>query len=98
VQVGGVRICVTQVGGVGDEGVGDETMDLYSEIEATVGPDFYVGHQGSSGIHVPWWTAANENGSGGSPWTCIAPGVGYPTGWQHPAIVWPGRVKALYSR
>jgi len=22
------------------------------------------------------------------PWTCVAPGIGYPEGWQHPGIVW----------
>ena len=33
--------------------------------------------------------AADENGPGGHPWTCIAPGIGYPSGWQDPAAVWP---------
>jgi hypothetical protein len=37
-----------------------------------------------------WFCAADENGPGGHPWTCIAPGIGYPSGWQDPAIVWPG--------
>ncbi len=26
--------------------------------------------------------AADLNGPGGCPFTCIAPGIGYPTGWQ----------------
>jgi hypothetical protein len=32
---------------------------------------------------------ADEDGPRGHPWTCIAPGQGYPSGWQDPAIVWP---------
>jgi hypothetical protein len=38
--------------------------------------------------------AADENGPGGHPWTCIAPGIGYPSGWQHPSVIWPD-AKAL---
>jgi hypothetical protein len=30
-----------------------------------------------------------QGGAGGCPWTCIAPGIGYPTGWQHPSVVFP---------
>jgi hypothetical protein len=41
------------------------------------------------GITADWFCAADENGPGGHPWTCIAPGMGYPSGWQDPAIVWP---------
>jgi len=31
---------------------------------------------------------ADENGPGGHPWTNIAPGIGYPTGWHNPRVVW----------
>ena len=36
-----------------------------------------------------WWVCADENGPGGHPWTCIAPGVGYPTGWNPVTVVFP---------
>jgi hypothetical protein len=29
-----------------------------------------------------------RDGPGGHPWTCIAPGIGYPSGWQDPSVVW----------
>jgi len=52
--------------------------------EFTVGywPDFY---------HAPaeWFCCADENGPGGFPWTCIAPGIGYETGWHHVNVVFP---------
>lgn len=49
-----------------------------------------------SGITVGYWAeqatdvyvAADEDGPGGHPWTNIAPGTGYPSGWQHPNTVW----------
>jgi hypothetical protein len=35
-----------------------------------------------------WFMATDENGFGnGCPRTNIAPGIGYPTGWQHPNVV-----------
>lgn len=35
-----------------------------------------------------WFVVTDENGPGnGCPRTNIAPGIGYPTGWQHPNIV-----------
>jgi len=46
---------------------------------------------------VGYWTefcccelyiCADENGSGGCPWTCIAPGIGFPTGWHPVYDVW----------
>jgi hypothetical protein len=41
----------------------------------------WPGHQG-------WYLGADEDGPGlGSPRTKIAPGLGYPTGWNHPVIV-----------
>jgi hypothetical protein len=35
-----------------------------------------------------WYCAADLDGPPGHPWTCIAPGIGYPSGWQDPSIVW----------
>jgi hypothetical protein len=39
---------------------------------------------------IDYFFAADENGPRGHPWTCIAPGIGYPSGWQDPSLVWPG--------
>lgn len=39
-----------------------------------------------------WFTCVDENGPGGHPWTCICPGVGYPSGWQSPTVVFPSCV------
>jgi hypothetical protein len=35
-----------------------------------------------------WFTVADFDDSPGHAWTCIAPGIGYPSGWQHPSVVW----------
>lgn len=34
-----------------------------------------------------WYWGADQNGFGGLPRTNIAPGIGYPTGWQDPGII-----------
>jgi hypothetical protein len=41
-----------------------------------------------------WFVAADTNGFGGCPSTNIAPGIGYPTGWNNVSIVW-GPTQAL---
>jgi len=43
-----------------------------------------------SAMNCDWYIGADLDGSGGYPWTNVAPGLGYPTGWQHPDIVWSG--------
>ena len=56
---------------------------------AVTGP-FTIGCWGNwPGAGNAYFVAADENGPGGHPWTCIAPGQDYPSGWQNPAIVWP---------
>ncbi|MEZ4648231.1 MAG: hypothetical protein R3E97_05480 [Candidatus Eisenbacteria bacterium] len=35
-----------------------------------------------------WFVGADLDGFGGCPMTNIAPGIGYPTGWQNVSIVW----------
>lgn len=35
-----------------------------------------------------YFVAADTNGFGGCPYTNIAPGIGYPTGWQNVSAVW----------
>jgi hypothetical protein len=62
----------------------DVEMNMSVAGPFTIG---YWGHWPSSGAE--WCCAADENGPGGHPWTCIAPGIGYPSGWQDPAVVWP---------
>ncbi|MBD3237406.1 MAG: hypothetical protein GF330_11930 [Candidatus Eisenbacteria bacterium] len=63
--------------------------------------DFQVGCDVAGEFTVGWWvdwphyvcewyTCVDQNGPGGHPWTCVLPGVGYPTGWQHPEVIWGG--------
>jgi len=40
------------------------------------------------GAIADFFCAADLDGPPGHPWTCIAPGIGYPSGWQDPSIVW----------
>ncbi len=51
---------------------------------------FYVGCQGNWHLaNAGYYWAVDLDGPGGSPWTCIAPGIEeYPTGWSDPSIVW----------
>ncbi|MCB9465604.1 MAG: hypothetical protein H6682_18085 [Candidatus Eisenbacteria bacterium] len=35
-----------------------------------------------------WWIGADLDGYGGCPRSNIAPGIGYPTGWQNVSVVW----------
>jgi len=57
--------------------------------------DFFVGFWGDwPGESPGWFIAADLDGPGGMPRTNIAPGIGYPTGWQDPSIVW-GPVQSL---
>jgi hypothetical protein len=54
----------------------------------TPGPHF-IGWWGNwPGQTNAWFIASDENGLGlGCPRTNVAPGIGYPTGWQHPNVV-----------
>jgi hypothetical protein len=67
------------------------------EMDVTVSGDFTVGYWGDfPGSYALFFCAADENGPGGHPWTCIAPGIGYPSGWQNPSVIEPwAQVKAL---
>lgn len=61
------------------------------DIAADVGQRFYVGIWDDpelGGCPWSWFIAADEDGPGGSPWTFIGPGWGYPEGWQDPSMVW----------
>ncbi len=56
---------------------------------------WWVGYWGDwPGAAPGWYVAADENGTGRCPRTNIAPGTGFPTGWQDVAVVFPN-AKAL---
>jgi hypothetical protein len=60
------------------------------EISCCMGGDFAVGYWTDSSNHgCTFYCCVDENGTAGHPWTCIAPGIGYPSGWQHPNVVYP---------
>ena len=60
------------------------------DMNVSVSGPFTIGYWTDCPLSSPYFfCAADENGPGGHPWTCIAPGIGYPTGWQHPSVVWP---------
>ncbi|MEZ4650374.1 MAG: hypothetical protein R3E97_16625, partial [Candidatus Eisenbacteria bacterium] len=49
----------------------------------------YVGYWGNwPGQLSAWYVGADLDGFGGCPLTNIAPGIGYPTGWNNVSIVW----------
>lgn len=51
--------------------------------------NFWVGYWGNwPGDVQSWFVAADLDGFGGLPYTNIAPGIGYPTGWNNVSIVW----------
>ena len=57
----------------------------------SVGSDFAVGYWADFSQDIcEWFIMGDDNGFGGCPWTCIAPGIGYPTGWQSIALIFPG--------
>jgi hypothetical protein len=64
------------------------TVDISTPVD---GP-FWVGEWGdwpNGGNSARWFIAADEEGSDfGCPFTNIAPGIGYPSGWQHCSVVW----------
>jgi hypothetical protein len=53
------------------------------------GGSYFVGWWGTwPGARNGWYVASDENGFGGGlPRTDIAPGIGFPSGWQHPNVV-----------
>jgi hypothetical protein len=64
-------------------------------VECAVAGEFTAGYWADYSASVcGWYIAEDTDGYGGYPWTCIAPGLGYPTGWQNPGLVW-GAVQSL---
>jgi hypothetical protein len=65
--------------------VGENDVAMNIEVAGS----FTVGiWQDCPGALANWFCAADLDGPPGHPWTCIAPGIGYPSGWQDPSIVW----------
>lgn len=62
------------------------------EVCLSVQGDFTVGYCYTYVCWYDCYIAVDEDGPSGHPWTNIAPGIGYPTGWQHPNVMWPGCV------
>ncbi len=57
--------------------------------------NFFIGYWGEwPGAIGGWFIGADLNGVGGMPRTNIAPGIGYPTGWNDVSVVW-GPTSAL---
>jgi len=51
--------------------------------------EFTVGYWLDASASVcAWYIGSDLDGYGGHPWTNVAPGTGYPSGWQHPGVVW----------
>lgn len=58
-------------------------------IELDVTAEFTIGFWADYSLAIcPYFIAADIDGLGGYPWVNIQPGVGYPTGWQHPSVIW----------
>jgi hypothetical protein len=58
-------------------------------MNIAVAGDFTIGYWGNwPGAGCGWFCCADLDGFGGIPWTYIAPGIGYPTGWNDPSIIW----------
>lgn len=60
------------------------------ELRTTcTGPTWWIGWWGDwPGTGPGWWVGADLDGPRGCPFTNIAPGTGFPTGWHHVSIVW----------
>ena len=64
-------------------------------MSATVAGVFWAGYWANfSQQGCGYFIAADLNGFGGCPMTDIAPGIGYPTGWNNVSVVW-GPTQAL---
>jgi hypothetical protein len=66
--------------------VGRNDVDMNVAVDGAFTIGFWPDAPGGG---AEYFCAADENGPRGHPWTCIAPGIGYPSEWQDPAIVGP---------
>ena len=59
------------------------------EIGCEVTGEFAVGYwEDNTDTGCIYYVGVDLDGSGGHPWTNIAPDLGFPTGWQDPTVVW----------
>lgn len=66
-----------------------------AEIGQAVETEFALGYWTDfSAMQCAYFLGGDLDGTGGFPWTCIVPGIGYPTGWQDPSLVW-GPIRSL---
>jgi hypothetical protein len=67
----------------------------YSEVVLELG--VHVDDEFTIGYWADWADAGfcdkfiggDHDEPGGNPWTCIAPGLPWPSGWQHASVRWP---------
>lgn len=73
-----------------------EVSEHHVPLSCPVHPrTFWVGYWGAwPGQNQGWYVGADGNGPGGDPYTKIAPGQGFPEGWQNVSIVF-GPTQAL---
>jgi hypothetical protein len=65
------------------------THDLALNPGVNVNGLFWIGYWANNSAQVcGYFVAADLDGFGGCPFTNIAPGIGYPTGWQNASNVW----------
>ena len=61
----------------------------FAIANTNVGAQYWVGYWSNfSAQPCGYFIAADTNGFGGCPFTNIAPGIGYPTGWNNVSSVW----------
>ena len=56
------------------------------EIGHCIDGEFTIGLRPNHGAAAIIFTGMDRD-TDSNPWTCIAPGIGYPEGWQHPSVV-----------
>ncbi|MFN8549650.1 MAG: hypothetical protein U0527_17190 [Candidatus Eisenbacteria bacterium] len=92
----GVVLCM--VHGVNPGGMAiwpDFSRHVVPLDECCVSGQFWVGSWGNwPGQYTDWYVGADLNGPGGCSKTNIAPGIGYPSGWNNVSVVW-GPTQAL---
>jgi len=73
-----------QVSGVG---YWPDVTQIDFGVDYLQGDGFFVGYWPGSfaGQYAQFGCAMDQTGFGGAPRTNIAPGIGYPTGWNHPS-------------
>jgi hypothetical protein len=69
-------------------GIVPPTYGAFAECYDVSGPK-WVGYLANfSAQPCGYFVAADTNGFGGCPFSNIAPGIGYPTGWNNVSVVW----------